>query len=482
MNTIVAISTPIGKGGIGIIRMSGDKSFSILEKIFVPKNKEKHKGNQIKYGKIVDEKGKIIDEVLVSYFDGPRSYTTEDMCEINSHGGYAVEKKILEECLKHGARLAEPGEFTKRAFLNGRIDLTQAEAVIDLINSRTESERKAFANQLEGNLSKKMRKIRSDVLELMADIEVNLDYPEYDVEDTTNEIIQKKLAEVKEMCVLLSESYKNGKIIKEGIKTVIVGKPNVGKSSLLNLMLNEERAIVSDIEGTTRDTIEESVEVNGVQLKIIDTAGIRNTSDQIEKIGVKKSIDTISQADLVLAIFDDSRAIEEEDIKILELIKNKKAIVIINKKDLKANNLEEDLIKKYKIKTIPFSTKDETGLKELYKTIEDMFNIQEIEKDEGELITNLRQKEHIDQCINLINQVEESIKKNLTMDVISMQIKQILEELRRNYRRERIRRYYKQNIFKVLPWKVEMTKRQKTKTQWLQIKNSTLFDNVFLTR
>lgn len=447
MKTIVAISTPIGKGGIGIIRMSGENSFAILKKIFIPKNKDKFKGNQIKYGKIVDENGKIIDEVLVSYFVHPKSYTKEDMCEINSHGGYAVEKRILEECIKNGARLAEPGEFTKRAFLNGRIDLTQAEAVIDLINSKTESERKAFSNQLEGNLSKKMKEIKNEILDLMADIEVNLDYPEYDVEETTNEKIQETLFKVKRKCLALSDSYKNGKIIKDGIKTVIVGKPNVGKSSLLNLMLNEERAIVSDIEGTTRDTIEESVEVNGVQLKIIDTAGIRNTSDQIEKIGVKKSIDTISQADLVLAVFDDSRAIDNEDIKILELIKNKKAIVIINKKDLNKNKINEDKIRKYNLKTINFSTKDETGLIELYKIIEEMFNIQEIEKDDGELITNIRQKEHIDQCIKLIDQIQESIKLSLTMDVISMQIKQMLEEIRRNYRRKRIRRYYQQNIF-----------------------------------
>lgn len=447
MKTIVAISTPIGKGGIGIIRMSGENSFAILKKIFIPKNKDKFKGNQIKYGKIVDENGKIIDEVLVSYFVHPKSYTKEDMCEINSHGGYAVEKRILEECIKNGARLAEPGEFTKRAFLNGRIDLTQAEAVIDLINSKTESERKAFSNQLEGNLSKKMKEIKNEILDLMADIEVNLDYPEYDVEETTNEKIQETLFKVKRKCLALSDSYKNGKIIKDGIKTVIVGKPNVGKSSLLNLMLNEERAIVSDIEGTTRDTIEESVEVNGVQLKIIDTAGIRNTSDQIEKIGVKKSIDTISQADLVLAVFDDSRAIDNEDIKILELIKNKKAIVIINKKDLNKNKINEDKIRKYNLKTINFSTKDETGLIELYKIIEEMFNIQEIEKNDGELITNIRQKEHIDQCIKLIDQIQESIKLSLTMDVISMQIKQMLEEIRRNYRRKRIRRYYQQNIF-----------------------------------
>ena len=329
MGTIAAISTATGKGGIGIIRMSGDNCFEILEKIFQPKNKGEIKGYSIKYGNIINsETNEIIDEVLVSYFIKPRSYTTENMCEINSHGGIIVEKAILEQCLKNGATLAEPGEFTKRAFINGRIDLSQAEAVIDIINSKTEVERKASVNQLEGRLSRKIGEIQAELLDAMADIEASIDYPEYDIEETTNDKLKKILSGVESKLKLLRDSYKNGKIMKEGIKTIIVGKPNVGKSSLLNLMLNEERAIVSDIEGTTRDTIEEFINIDGIPLKIIDTAGIRKTNDEIEKIGVKKSIKVINDADLIIALFDDSRAFEDEDREILELIKNKQAIIL----------------------------------------------------------------------------------------------------------------------------------------------------------
>ena len=272
--------------------MSGEKSFEILEKIFKAKKQQKIediKGYSIKYGNIIDENNVIVDEVLVSYFKAPKSYTTENMCEINSHGGNIVVKKILELCLKNGADLAEPGEFTKRAFLNGRIDLLQAESVIDVINAKSEREARTGIKQLEGALSAEIAKIKQEILDVMVNIEVAIDYPEYDVEDVTNEQIQKMLLSIENKLKKLEKSFDNGKIIKEGIKTAIIGRPNAGKSSLLNAILKENRAIVTEFEGTTRDTIEEFVTINGIPLKLIDTAGIRETKDIVEAIGVEKS-------------------------------------------------------------------------------------------------------------------------------------------------------------------------------------------------
>ena len=377
MSTIAAISTAPGNAGIGIIRLSGDDCFKILQKIFKPKNKGEIKGYTIKYGNIVkSENDEIIDEVLVSYFVAPKSYTKENMCEINSHGGIVVENQILEECLKNGAVLAEPGEFTKRAFMNGRIDLSQAEAVIDIINSKTEKEMMVAQRHLEGSLSKKIKDIQGEILNLMADIEASIDYPEYDIEETTNKKINDTLNSVEEKLLKLKNSFENGKILKEGIKTAIIGKPNVGKSSLLNLILGENRAIVSDIEGTTRDTIEEYINIKGIPLKIVDTAGIRKTNDEVEKIGVERSINNISNAELIIALFDDSRTFDDQDQKILDLIEGKKTIILINKIDLGKNLIKEnEKLKKFKNNIIEFSTINETGLDKLYNQIEELFKL-----------------------------------------------------------------------------------------------------------
>lgn len=431
MSTIVAISTAIGNAGIGIIRLSGEKCFEILDKIFVPKNKSEVKGYTIKYGNIIDSQSKEkIDEVLVSYFVAPRSYTKENMCEINSHGGFVVENRILEECIKNGAILAQPGEFTKRAFLNGRIDLSQAEAVIDVINSKTEKEMQIAQRQLEGSLSKKIKAMKNEVMDLMADIEASIDYPEYDVEEITNKKISETLNKLESELNKLEASFKNGKILKDGIKTAIVGKPNVGKSSLLNLILGENRAIVSNIEGTTRDTIEEYINIKGIPLKIVDTAGIRNTTNEIEQIGVKKSIDNINNAELIIAVFDDSRAFDKEDEKILDLIKNKKAIILINKVDLNKNLIKEkEEIKKSKNKIIEFSTIEEKGLDELYKTIEEMFKWKEIQNDNSEIITNNRQRQQIILAKKSLENAKNSVFSNMPIDITAICLKEILENL-----------------------------------------------------
>lgn len=431
MSTIAAISTAAGNGGIGIIRISGEKCFDILEKIFIPKTKGAIKGYTIKYGNIINAETKeIIDEVLVSYFVSPKSYTKENMCEINSHGGIVVENQILQECLKNGAILAEPGEFTKRAFLNGRIDLSQAEAVIDIINSKTEKEMKVAQKQLEGSLSRKIKAIQKEILNVMADIEASIDYPEYDIEETTNAKIKNTLDSVESKLVNLEKSFKNGKILKDGIKTAIIGKPNVGKSSLLNLILGENRAIVSNIEGTTRDTIEEYININGIPLKIIDTAGIRNTSDEVEQIGVKKSLDITSDAELVIAVFDDSRAFDEEDKKILDLIENKNSIIIINKIDLNKNFIRDSKELNFTNKNvIEFSTIEEKGIDDLYKAIENIFNLQEIDCDNSEIITNTRQKQYIMLAQEAVKKARNSIENSMPVDITAICLKEILEQL-----------------------------------------------------
>lgn len=431
MSTIAAISTAPGNAGIGIIRLSGDECFKILQKIFKPKNKGEIKGYTIKYGNIVkSENDEIIDEVLVSYFVAPKSYTKENMCEINSHGGIVVENQILEECLKNGAVLADPGEFTKRAFMNGRIDLSQAEAVIDIINSKTEKEMMVAQRHLEGSLSKKIKDIQGEILNLMADIEASIDYPEYDIEETTNKKINDTLNSVEEKLLKLKNSFENGKILKEGIKTAIIGKPNVGKSSLLNLILGENRAIVSDIEGTTRDTIEEYINIKGVPLKIVDTAGIRKTNDEVEKIGVERSINNISNAELIIALFDDSRAFDDQDQKILDLIEGKETIILINKIDLGKNLIKEnEKLKKFKNNIIEFSTINETGLDKLYNKIEELFKLNELDCENTEIITNNRHKQQILYALKDVEKGRESLETHMPVDITAICLKDILEKL-----------------------------------------------------
>ncbi len=433
MEAIAAISTPPGYGGIGIIRISGKDSFKIIEKIFKPKNKEKDKikGYTMKYGKIFDFEGKIIDEVLVTYFVSPKSFTTENMCEINSHGGPIVVKKILELCLENGARMAEPGEFTKIAFLNGRIDLAQSEAIIDMINAKTEKEQQASINQLEGNLSNKINEIREDIMQKIVDIEASIDYPEYDIEEITKGELRKMLERVNIKLKELESNFEKGKLIKDGIKMAIIGRPNAGKSSLLNAILNQDRAIVTEYEGTTRDIIEEFIVIEGIPIKVIDTAGIRNkTEDKIEQIGIEKAKEIAKNADLVIYIIDSSKKMEEEDKEILNLLKDKKVIIVLNKQDLNTEISEEtEEIKKINKPKIKLSALKKDGIGQLYKEISEMFRLGEIIIDDSVTVTNERHKEIIKNAQKNTNDSINSIDKNMPVDIIQISIKQTLEEL-----------------------------------------------------
>ena len=412
--------------------MSGEKCFEVLNKIFKPKKQESVeniKGYTIKYGHIF-ENNEIIDEVLVSYFKAPKSYTTENMCEINTHGGNVVIRKILELCLKNGANLAEPGEFTKRAFLNGRIDLLQAESVIDVINAKSEKEAKTGIKQLEGVLSKKIKEIKQEILDVMVNVDVSIDYPEYDVEDVTNSQISEMLESVQKKLETLEKSFDNGKLIKEGIKTAIIGKPNAGKSSLLNAILKEDRAIVTEYEGTTRDTIEEFVNIDGVPLKLIDTAGIRDAKDEVEKIGIKKSKEIANDADLVIAIFDSSKELTKEDIEILNIIKNKKSIVLLNKADLNSVlNENDERFKKITENVLKISALNGEGLEKLYALISKMFSLEEINVDNDVIITNLRHKNLISKAIENVKKAKNTVEENMPIDIIAIFIKDILEDL-----------------------------------------------------
>ena len=413
--------------------MSGENCFDVLEKIFVPKKKqpiEEIKGYTMKYGHIADSTGSVVDEVLVSYFKAPKSYTTENMCEINSHGGNVVVKKILELCLSNGADLAEPGEFTKRAFLNGRIDLLQAESVIDVINAKSEKEAKTGIKQLEGFLSEKIAEIKKEIMDVMVNIDVSIDYPEYDVDEVTSKQIADMLDNVGKKLNKLEKSFDNGKIIKEGIKTAIIGRPNAGKSSLLNAILKENRAIVTEYEGTTRDTIEEFVTVNGIPLKLIDTAGIRKANDEVEKIGIEKSKEIANEADLIIAIFDASKELTQEDLEILNLAKNKKTIIILNKMDLESKIDENnERLKAVSNSILKISALKKQGIEELYDEISNLFELNEINLDQDIVITNVRHKNLIEKALESVKKAKETMENKMPLDIIAIFIKDILEDL-----------------------------------------------------
>ncbi len=433
MEAIVAISTPPGYGGIGIIRMSGKDSFKIVDKIFEPKDKKRNKveGYKMKYGKIFDSNGKYVDEVLVTYFVSPKSFTTENMCEINSHGGPIIVKRILELCIENGARLAEPGEFTKLAFLNGRIDLAQAEAIIDMINAKTKKEQEASMRQLEGELSKKINEIKELIMEKMVDIEASIDYPEYDIEEITRDSLKEMLEKVQLKLKEIERNFDNGKLIKDGLKMAIIGRPNAGKSSLLNALLNEERAIVTEYEGTTRDTIEEYIVIEGIPIKVIDTAGIRSkTEDKIEEIGIEKAKKIAKDADLIIYIIDSSKKLEEEDREIFKILENKKMIIVLNKQDLKQEILSENVeIKNINKPIIKLSALKKEGIDELYSQISKLFKLGEINIDDSITITNQRHREIIKNVIKKAKESIDSIDNKLPVDIISIPIKQILDEL-----------------------------------------------------
>lgn len=430
-DTIAAISTAIGESGIGIVRMSGKNALKIAERIFKGAKVENNEieNRKLTYGHIVDNE-QIIDEVLIAFMKEPYTYTRENMVEIYCHGGIIPVKKILELLLNTGARLAEAGEFTKRAFLNGRLDLSQAEAVIDIIKSKTDKSFEVSLNQLEGSLSNKIEDIRNLLLSMIAHIEVSIDYPEEDIEEVTYEDLERDSNIVKEKIEILLSTADRGKILRDGLNTVILGKPNVGKSSLLNAILRENRAIVTDIPGTTRDIIEEYVNIDGIPLKIIDTAGIRDTDDIVEKIGVDKAKDIVEEADLIIAIFDISRELSDEDIKIIDLIKDKKTIVLLNKTDL-PNKYDEDYFKNYirDMQIISTSITKGIGLDVLEDSIRKMFYAGELEIKSDIVITNLRHKNQLEKSLKNIENVLNDLRAQVPLDCLEVDLKNCWENL-----------------------------------------------------
>ncbi len=425
-NTIAAISTSLGVGAISIIRVSGNDSIKIVNKIFKGNNLENVDSHTIHYGFIMDNDKKI-DEVLVSIMKAPKTFTTEDVVEINCHGSIASTQKILELLLSNGCRLAEPGEFTKRAFLNGRIDLLEAEAVMDIINSKTEKSLNLAVNQLSGGVSNLIKELRNDIIKTLANIEVNIDYPEYeDIEQVTLNMLKQNVSTIREKINDILKKSKDGQLIQNGIKTVIIGKPNVGKSSLLNLLLDEEKAIVTDIAGTTRDIVEGTITIDGIVLNIIDTAGIRKTDDIVESIGVKKSISLIDDADLVLFILNNNDIINEEDLEIINKIKNKNSIVLINKIDLEQkiniNEINNDNI-------IKISVKNNEGIDLLKNKIRELFNLEKLDQKDYNYLCNARSISLLNKSLESLNNVEEGINNNVPVDMIEIDLKDVWNTL-----------------------------------------------------
>ena len=425
-DTIAAISTALGVGAISIVRLSGPDAIEIVNNCFTGKNLEKAPSHTIHYGHIKDN-DEVIDEVLISVMKSPKTYTTEDVVEINCHGGIISTKRILETMLTHGARLAEPGEFTKRAFLNGRIDLVKSEAVMDIIDSKSEEANKLALSQLSGSTSNMIHNFREKLKQLLASIEVNIDYPEYyDIEVVTKDQIKNELKYMKKELEKVIKESKNSTLIKEGIKTVIIGRPNVGKSSILNKLLEQEKAIVTDIAGTTRDIVEGDIYLDGILLNIIDTAGIRDTEDVVEKIGVEKSLSMIDDADLVIVVLNNNEELTKEDQEILEKTKNKERIIVINKNDLprKINIKDQELEN-----IVETNANTVEGIKELKEKIVELFELETIKSKDYTYLTNARQISLAKQAYQSLKEAEESLKDNLPIDMIEIDLKDAFDLL-----------------------------------------------------
>ena len=425
-DVICAISTALGVGAVSIIRVSGSGSIKLVNKLFRGKDLNKVNSHTIHYGHIVDD-NEIIDEVLVTVMKAPKTFTTEDVVEINCHGGINTTNKVLELLLTFGGRLAEPGEFTKRAFLNGRIDLMEAEAVMDLINVKSDKARKIAINQLNGHGSNLIRRLRNDIIKIMSNIEVNIDYPEYeDIYEVTENDLSIKIKEFKLSLEKIIDEYQDGRLLQEGIKTVIIGRPNVGKSSLLNKLLDYEKAIVTDIPGTTRDIVEGNITIDGISLNIIDTAGIRETLDVVEQIGVKKSLDSINDADLVLVVLNNNEELTSDDIEIINKTKNKTSIVVINKSDLESKINKSILCNREVVYT---NTVSLDGIDELKEKIKEMFNLEKLENSDYNYITNTRQIAKIKECLLIIKEIEIGLVNNVSLDMLEMDLKSVWNTL-----------------------------------------------------
>ncbi|MDO4282183.1 MAG: tRNA uridine-5-carboxymethylaminomethyl(34) synthesis GTPase MnmE [Clostridia bacterium] len=431
-HTIAAIATALSNSGISIIRISGKDSLNIINKIF--KTSYKIEPNHIVYGKIMKDH-EVLDHVLVSYFKSPKSYTGEDVCEINCHGGNEITKEILELVLESGAILAEPGEFSKRAFLNGKMDLSQAEAVINLINAKTKTESRIASKNMEGNLSKKVRELREELIELLAHIEVSVDYPEYDYDEVKNRnvihLIDKKRDEINDIL----KTYEHGRIIKEGVNVAILGKPNVGKSSLLNKLANYNKAIVTDIPGTTRDIVEETINIDDIVFNISDTAGIRDTNDIIEKIGVEKSLSMLDEVDFVIYMLNAEEKIDKDDIEILSKIQNKgiKYITVINKMDkIKKSNFDAILNELKQIgveETIEISIQEDRGIDKLKNAIVKIFHQNDFDFEHELIITNSRHKDLLKKALNYLEEARNEINNGQPIDIVSIYIKKVANTL-----------------------------------------------------
>ena len=421
-DTIVAISTALGVGAISIIRVSGNEAINIVNKITKFKKLDKVATHTINYDYIL-ENNKIIDEVLISIMKSPKTFTKEDIVEINCHGGIATTNKVLELLLTNGCRLAEPGEFTKRAFLNGRIDLIEAEGVMDLINSKTEISRNLAINQVNGSTSQLIKDLRQSIIEILANIEVNIDYPEYeDIEEMTTKMLGERISNIEDKIKEILNKSENGKIVKEGINVALIGRPNVGKSSLLNCLLEDNKAIVTDIAGTTRDCVEGTISIDGIIVNLIDTAGIRETSDVVESIGVNKSIDLMNNSDLVLLLLNNNEELNNEDLELLDKIKDKNYLIVINKNDLE-NKL--DISKLDKEKIINISALNNKGIDELKNKIKQIFNLDKIETSDLTYLTNARSISLLKQALNAITDIKMGIGNNLPIDMLEIDLKNV---------------------------------------------------------